>query len=348
MLVIAVFAVLIPSAMPKGWLPVGCVARYGNPVAKPDDQTPTGLLRADNESADFWLDDTIHIWNWATGVVRKSVVPAKEREKREREFQPLPPIRFEVRKAKVGWELRDLEKKTTERIRFSNEGVEVAYDGLLPIPAPTDLIAVNGTITPKGFAPKSGFFVINPKTGACVAEYVPPKGRGATHVPWFHPNGREVWVSQAPFEHPQGPGLPQYVEGRLIVLDLATGTVKRAATFPSCVGFTLSDRNGRFVALSYRQEDDDANFLCRALDTHTGREVLTHAPGVGQALSPNGRWLFTSERKVFDLSRPEREPFRLPVSFRDDDGLRTQAWKVAFSPDGKRMVTGHETGCVYV
>ncbi len=135
------------------------------------------------------------------------------------------------------------------------------------------------------------------------------------------------------------------VAGRLVVLDLVTGNPRRTTVYPRAVRQLLSDGKGRLMALSHATEDGGEE--CCVLDTTTGKPVLNHAKGSVVLFTPDGRWLLTSERNLYDLKHPENEPFRIPVAISTSPPTPDWPGNTLFTPDGKRLLTALENGCVY-
>jgi len=297
-------------------------------------------LRAGNGMADFETEDGfVFHWNWKTGSDQKHANPDRDWTKWDKVFDTRTG-RYQLRyadsdKFRGELDLFDTTTKTVIPIRYVPDDESTFVPNLTPTVGPTGLIANAGKLTTPGGNTRHLLLVVEPKSGRHLVEYELPDGHDGIAC-WFHPNRREVWLGlgESPGSYS---GAGAYERG-VIVLDLLTGTPKRVTAFPTGVSSFMGDRAGRLVAV----DSSGGVGVTRVLDARTGKVVLSSASGHPVAFSADGRWVLTREQRLYDTSRPNRKPFVLPPSRFDPE----QA--VAFSPDSRQLLTGHENGCVHV
>jgi hypothetical protein len=121
------------------------------------------------------------------------------------------------------------------------------------------------------------------------------------------------------------------------MVELATGTVRRTIPLPhaptreSKVDVRF-DRSGRTMAVGAR-----GGFV---FDFATGR-LLLRTPDAVSELSPDGRWVLTYLGQLFDVRRPDAEPFELTSTY---PTVRC----AAFSHDSRYVCVGYPDGTAVV
>jgi len=91
-----------------------------------------------------------------------------------------------------------------------------------------------------------------------------------------------------------------------------------------------------------------ANNRCRVFDVRTRREIFATPEGSGMSflsLNPDGKLLAMARWGGRDVKVWELESRRLPIPLRVESGVTVSA-DVAFSPDGRWLVTVGRAGCV--
>jgi eukaryotic-like serine/threonine-protein kinase len=276
------------------------------------------------------------VWNARTGVLRRSLkmrVPANS-------F----PVHFDVspdaRWLATGWLIDSFFGLPPER-----EDHEDQFGTVYDLTTGKEVRTFQGAVGPLLFSPDGKYLVHGSASGALAVRETRSfttvrslKGHQRWGMPGaFSPDGKRLVSIGWPWL--KGASLDDLFPGEVRIWDVGTGEghvlVKDAAR---CAAFSP---DGREVAVG-------ATGLVRVLDARTGREKLTYKGDFGTPLkvtfSPDGKWLASAgwDDRFFD--RDDGDPGGLilwqtaPV-----DRLELRhlgATHLAFSPDGKRVVSG--------